>query len=132
GLPPPERGPTWFFDAPDWVVPVLLIALINLIPIAGPMVLYGWMLEARDNLRHGWLMVPGASFTYIGRGAPIVAVVLVYVVAFLAVLTGVTVGLVTSVALNGSAAVTGLLIALLVLVCLAFFVLLYFLLAALA
>ena len=111
---------------------VLLVGLINLIPVVGQMVLYGWMLEARDNLRRGWLLVPKAGFTYIGRGASVVVVVLVYAAVFLAVLLLVTTGLVLSLVLNGPAALSGLLIALIVLISLAYFVLQYFVLAALS
>jgi hypothetical protein len=96
------------------------------------MVLYGWTLEARDNLRRGWLAVPPASFNYIGRGAPIVVVELVYVAVFLVVLGALIAGLVTALVLNAPAAVTALLIVLLVLMCLGFFVVLYFLFAALS
>lgn len=107
GLPRPPSGLFWFFESgsggrgsePDWIGPVVLIGLINVIPIVGAMVLYGWVLAARDNLRRGWLLVPPAGFSYIERGARVFLVGLVYTVAFwvaevvlLGVLVGVLVG----------------------------------------
>jgi hypothetical protein len=106
-------GLFWFFDAPDWVGPVVLTGLIGFIPIVGQMVLYGWLLEARDNLRRGWLAVPRASFDYLQRGAWVVLVTLVFAASFLLLEILVLVGLGIAAASSSSGtqvAIVGLLI----------------------
>jgi hypothetical protein len=67
-VPVPKDTATWWSDAPDWIGPVLLNGLIVCIPIVGQMVLYGWVLAARDQLRVGRNLVPPAGFGYLGRG----------------------------------------------------------------
>ena len=133
GLPPPQPGLFWFFEAPDWVGPVVLTGLIGLIPIVGQMVLYGWLLEARDNLRRGWLAVPSASFSYVQRGVGPVLVGIIYGAGFLLVLTPIALGIAAAVNYGspGSAfAVATLLSLLIVMLALTYVVLLFFFLAA--
>lgn len=95
--PPPPRGLFWFFRAPEWVGPYVLMALIGLIPFVGHMVILGWMAEARDNARREWGVVPPAGFRYLERGFRIWVVQIVYtlvVLAVIAVCVGILVALV--------------------------------------
>jgi hypothetical protein len=92
----------WFFRAPDWIGPVLLMGLIALIPIAGVMVMTGWYLAARDSLRLGYWLVPRASFDYLGRGAGIFVVQFVYGLVLLPILAVFVVALIVAVGLNAS------------------------------
>jgi hypothetical protein len=131
GLPRPPSGLFWFFEAPDWAGPALLMALIGLIPVVGGMVLFGWVLAIRDNLRRGWPALPAASFSYLERGVWVVLVSLVYALAFLvveAIVLGVLIGVAAA---NGPAALIALLAVLLGVVWLGWLVVFYFLLAAL-
>jgi len=54
------------------------MGLISLIPIVGQIIVWGWMLAALDNLRAGRSELPGAGFSYIGRGFNLFVVMLVY------------------------------------------------------
>jgi hypothetical protein len=67
-VPPAEDTATWWSDAPDWMGPVAVNGLTLLIPVVGQMVVYGWVLAARDELRAGRNLVPLASFAYLSRG----------------------------------------------------------------
>jgi uncharacterized protein DUF4013 len=131
GLPAPSPGLFWFFEAPDWAGPALLMALIGLIPVVGGMVLFGWVLAIRDNLRRGLQVLPPASFSYLERGVWVVVVLLVYALAFLvveAIVVGVLVGLAAA---NGPVALIASLAVLLGFIWLAWLVIFSFLLAAL-
>ena len=110
--PRAERpGLFWFFEAPDWIGAFLLTAVIGLIPIVGAMVMLGWYLAARDNLRAGYWIVPAAGFRYLDRGAGIwvaqfvyaavqivVQLALVFVIVF-AVVLGAPAGVIVPLAL---------------------------------
>lgn len=78
----------WPFRDPGWAAKLLVIGLILIVPIAGAINGIGWMLAAIDRLRAGEPNLPRASFSYVGRGLPLFAVTLVYVLA-LAVLMAV-------------------------------------------
>jgi len=133
GLPPPPGGLFWFFDAPEWVGPVVLTGLISLIPFVGQMVLYGWLLEARDNLRRGWLAVPSASFKYLQRGVWPFLVGVVYGAAFVLILIPEALGIVAAVNYGSPGsefALVTVLSVLIALLSLAYVVLIFFLLAA--
>lgn len=99
--PGPPRGMFWFFKAPEWVGPYVLMALIGLIPFVGHMVILGWMAEARDNARRGWGVVPPAGFRYLERGFRIWVVQIVYTLVALAVIA-VCVGIVVMLAVGGA------------------------------
>ena len=75
----------WPTRDPEWITKVLLMGLILIIPIVGQIVLLGWMLAALDNLRAGHQELPPAGFSYLGRGARLFAVVLLYGLALVAV-----------------------------------------------
>ena len=68
----------WPSRDPEWVTKVLLIGLISLVPIAGWLNLFGWMLAALDNLRAGRRQLPPATFDYIRRGGNLFVVYFVY------------------------------------------------------
>jgi hypothetical protein len=76
------------FKDPSWFSTFLVIGLIALIPIAGWINLTGWMLATLDNYRQGRAQLPPAGFQYIGRGANVFIVGLIYGLA-LAVIIGV-------------------------------------------
>jgi len=71
-------GLFWFFQAPGWTGPFFLMGLLLLLPIVGQMVALGWYLAARDNLRHGWRVLPRASFDHLERGARLWVVGVLY------------------------------------------------------
>lgn len=75
----------WPVRDPEWVVKVLIIALITLIPIIGPINAIGWMLATLDRLRAGEERLAPANFDHIVRGARVFVVQLVYVLALIAV-----------------------------------------------
>jgi Protein of unknown function (DUF4013) len=79
-------GLFWFFETPDWIGSFLLTGLIGLIPVVGAMVMLGWYLAARDNLRAGYWIVPPAGFRYLDRGAGIWVAQVVYGLALFVVL----------------------------------------------
>jgi uncharacterized protein DUF4013 len=64
-----------------WPMKVLITALILLIPIVGAMNGLGWMLATMDNLRAGDETLAPGNFAYVGRGARLFAVQLVYALA---------------------------------------------------
>ena len=68
------------FKSPDWFPRLLVIGLITLIPIIGWINTTGWMLATLDNYRRGVVELPPAGFQYIGRGAALFLVGLVYAV----------------------------------------------------
>src|SRR5260370_25235287 len=71
----------WFTAAPDWIASVVLMSLIFLIPFVGQMVIFGWVLEARDNLLRKENLLPSAGFSYLQRGVrPFVATVVAFAV----------------------------------------------------
>ena len=71
----------WPTRDPRWLGKVVVMSLITIIPIVGQMALYGWMLGALDNLRAGRDELPEAGFAYLGRGARLWVVLLVYALA---------------------------------------------------
>jgi hypothetical protein len=72
------------FKSQNWASTFVLTGLIALIPIVGWINLLGWMLALVDNYRAGRTDLPPAGFQYLGRGANLFLVVLVYgVVLFL-------------------------------------------------
>src|SRR5258708_31635978 len=66
------------FRSPGYFGPLVLMGLIGLIPIVGWSNSLGWMLSIVDNYRSGRTDLPPAGFQYIGRGATLFLVVLVY------------------------------------------------------
>jgi hypothetical protein len=74
----------WPVRDPEWVVKLLIIGLITLIPIAGSMNGIGWMLASLDRLRAGEERLAPANLTYLGRGARVFVVYLIYVLILLA------------------------------------------------
>lgn len=71
----------WPVRDPEWPVKILVTGLILLIPIAGPINGLGWMLATLDRLRAGEERLAPAHLGYIGRGARLFAVQLVYSLA---------------------------------------------------
>src|SRR5258708_17778623 len=84
------------FRSPGYFGTLVLMGLIGLIPIVGWINSLGWMLAIVDNYRSGRTDLPPAGFPYIGRGATLFLVVLVYAliigtifaVPFFAILAG--------------------------------------------
>ncbi|MDQ6747471.1 MAG: DUF4013 domain-containing protein [Candidatus Dormibacteraeota bacterium] len=74
------------FRDPEWFSKFLVTGLIFLIPIVGWINLTGWMLATLDNYRQGRVELPPAGFHYIGRGANVFVVGLLYALAIAAVL----------------------------------------------
>jgi hypothetical protein len=66
------------FKDPQWFSKFLVIGLIMLIPIVGWINMTGWMLATLDNYRQGRTDLPPAGIHYIGRGANVFIVGLVY------------------------------------------------------
>jgi hypothetical protein len=81
----------WPFRDPEWVSKILLQGLINIIPIAGQMALFGWLLGGIDNLRQDRAELTPAGFNNFARGAILWLVVFVYavVIAIVAVILAV-------------------------------------------
>jgi len=79
------EGFAWPVRDPEWVVKLVIIGLISLIPVIGTMNGIGWMLASLDRLRSGEERLAPANFGYIGRGARVFLVELVYALAFVAV-----------------------------------------------
>jgi hypothetical protein len=71
----------WPVRDPEWPGKVLVTGLILLIPIAGAINGLGWMLATLDGLRAGEDRLAPAHLGYIGRGARLFAVQLVYSLA---------------------------------------------------
>jgi Protein of unknown function (DUF4013) len=74
----------WPVRDPEWVVKLLIIGLITLIPIAGSMNGIGWMLASLDRLRAGEERLAPANLTYLGRGARVFLVELIYALVMVA------------------------------------------------
>jgi hypothetical protein len=68
----------WAFKDPQWFSKFLLIGLIGLIPIVGWINLTGWMLASADNLRRGYLVLPPANLSYLGRGIGVALSLFIY------------------------------------------------------
>jgi hypothetical protein len=122
-------GLFWFFRTPGWAGPVVLNGLIFLLPIVGQMVVLGWYLAVRDNLRGGWMVVPRGSFDYLERGARPWVVGLLYHLYLLPVLVLLVAGLVVAI-VAGSPVAIAVLAVLLVAYYIAEFLVLGFLAAA--
>jgi hypothetical protein len=75
------------FKDSNWFSTFLVMGLILLIPIVGWINMTGWMLATLDNYRQGRSQLPPAGFEYIGRGANVFIVGLVY-----ALILGVIIG----------------------------------------
>jgi hypothetical protein len=71
----------WPTRDPEWLMKLLIIALILLIPIVGAINGLGWMLASIDRLRSGETRLAQANLSYIGRGFPLFVVNLVYELA---------------------------------------------------
>ena len=82
-LEQPGREPDlfWWAQTPDWFPRVVLMGLIGLIPFAGTMALFGWLLALRDNLVGSRWELPPPGFSYMERGLRVFAVFFVYGVA---------------------------------------------------
>lgn len=74
----------WPVRDPEWVVKLLIIGLLNLIPILGAINGIGWMLACLDRLRAGEERLAPANLTYLGRGARVFVVELVYALVMVA------------------------------------------------
>lgn len=74
------------FKTPGWFPRLLVIGLITLVPVIGWMNTTGWMLATLDNYRRGVAELPPAGFQYIGRGAALFLVQLVYAILIAIVL----------------------------------------------
>jgi hypothetical protein len=66
------------FKDPSWFSKFVVIGLISLIPIVGWLNMTGWMMATLDNYRQGRVELPPGNFDYIGRGANVFIVGLVY------------------------------------------------------
>ncbi len=75
----------WPVRDPEWIVKILIIGLINLIPIVGAINGIGWMLGSLDRLRAGEEKLAPANLNYLGRGARVFVVELVYALAVVAI-----------------------------------------------
>ena len=75
----------WPVRDPHWAGKVAIVAVVLLIPIAGAMNGFGWMLATLDNLRDGEVTLPPGGIGYIGRGARLFLVLLVYQLAVYAI-----------------------------------------------
>ena len=75
----------WPFRDPKWVEKVAIIGLISLIPIVGGINGLGWMLASIERLRAGKEELPPGNFDYLGRGAILFLVLLVYSLAIILV-----------------------------------------------
>lgn len=71
----------WPVREPNAVPKLLIIGLIFLIPIVGWINALGWMLTGIDQLRAGDERLPPANFSYLGRGARLFVVNVVYILA---------------------------------------------------
>ena len=75
----------WPVRDPEWIVKLLVIALISLIPIVGWINGIGWMLASLDRLRAGEERLARANLTYLPRGARVFVVELVYALVIVAI-----------------------------------------------
>ena len=130
GQRPPAGAPGlfWFLRVPGWAGPFFLNGLISLIPVVGQMVVLGWYLAVRDNLRRGWLALPRASFDYLERGARPWVAVLLYSLYALPVFILVVAGLVAAIVSQRAIAIV--LVALLLAACYLAYVLVFGFMAA--
>jgi hypothetical protein len=103
----------WFFGTPGWAGPFFLTGCILMIPVVGQMVLLGWYMAARDNLRRGWRVLPRAGFDHLERGARLWVAALVYVAYALPVFVLLIAGLVAAIAVHASVAIALLVVLLL-------------------
>jgi hypothetical protein len=74
----------WPVRDPEWLTKILIIGLINVIPIVGAINGLGWMLASMDRLRAGEEKLAPANFSYLGRGARVFVVYLIYGLALVA------------------------------------------------
>jgi hypothetical protein len=75
----------WPVRDPEWLTKILIIGLINVIPIVGAINGLGWMLASLDRLRAGEERLAPANFSYLGRGARVLVVYLIYALVLVAV-----------------------------------------------
>jgi hypothetical protein len=68
----------WPARDPEWLTKLLIIALTLLIPVVGAINGLGWMLATLDRLRAGEEKLAPATLGYIGRGARLFVVNLIY------------------------------------------------------
>lgn len=91
----------WLAETPDWAGRVLVIGLIGLIPVAGSMVVYGWLLTVADRLRQGWRELPEPGFQFLERGVrPFLAFLVYGLAAFAAIFVAVAAALLMGVAFH--------------------------------
>jgi len=75
----------WPTRDPEWLMKLVIIALILLIPIVGAINGLGWMLASIDRLRVGETKLAPANLGYIVRGFPLFVANLVYELAIVLV-----------------------------------------------
>jgi Protein of unknown function (DUF4013) len=75
----------WPTRDPEWLMKLVIIALILLIPIVGAINGLGWMLASIDRLRAGETKLAPANLGYIVRGFPLFVANLVYELAIVLV-----------------------------------------------
>ena len=121
----------WFTSTPQWFERVLVTGLIGLIPIVGSINMYGWTLAGVDMLRQRWRELPPHGFQYLERGVAPFVVYLVWGLAAVFVLASLAVGAVALLASKPSQVAAGLsVIALIVLLAIAWALTLLFLMAS--
>jgi len=80
---PPVNSPgdsfAWPFQDPGWFGKMVVQGLIYIIPIVGPIAMYGWLLMTIDNYRAGRRELPPAGF-HLSRGIALFVVYLVYAI----------------------------------------------------
>ncbi len=79
----------WPFQDPDWFGKMILQGLIGIIPIVGPISVYGWLMMTIDSYRAGRHELPPAGF-HLERGITIFVVYLVYAIVLF--LPGIVIG----------------------------------------
>jgi hypothetical protein len=75
----------WPTRDPEWLMKLLIIALILLIPIVGAINGLGWMLASIDRLRAGEMKLAPANLSHVGRGFPLFVANLGYELAIVLV-----------------------------------------------
>ncbi|HSS94919.1 MAG TPA: DUF4013 domain-containing protein [Candidatus Dormibacteraeota bacterium] len=75
----------WPVRDPEWAKKLIIVALIYLIPIVGAINGIGWMLATMDRLRAGDERLAPANLTYLGRGARVFLVELIYALVLIAI-----------------------------------------------
>jgi pSer/pThr/pTyr-binding forkhead associated (FHA) protein len=68
-----------------WIVKCLIIGLITIIPIAGVLNLFGWMIAIYNNRKQGVEELPPANLSYIGDGVKLLLAWLPAIGAYVAV-----------------------------------------------